>query len=370
MEYAKKSPHIRCENDTRSIMQDVLVALIPSFVWGMYVFGLRTVSILLLSVLSCLLTEWLGAKLLRRKDTLWDLSAVVTGFLLAAGMPVSVPLFLVPLGAFLAIGIGKVLFGGLGKNWFNPALFSLAALHLFFPDDMLRFTRPFAPFSPFQAVLPEEVVAGEVVAHPLAILKEGALPEDLPLSQMLSGSLPGTVGEVSTLLLLAGFLYLLVRRVISWHIPVCYLGTFSILSALFPLSEMGRWEFLSVSVLTGSVILGALFMATDPVTSPVTKWGKVFFGILCGALTVLLRRKTAAFDGVIPAILLAEMTTGIWDFLFRPRVYGKRRDLLDRVMALPERVRALPVRVAEWKENTFALWQRMKEAVSKKETKE
>ena len=331
--YTGAGPHIRCEDSTRSMMLDVLIALAPSFLWGFYAFGLRAVAILALSLLSCAGIEAILLKIPGRGGRVSDLSALVTGAVLAAALPVATPLYLIPLGAFFAVGL-KALFGGLGKNPVNPALFSLALLSFLFPQEISRFTRPFDGLSSFSFTAEELAAARE--PSPLQALLNGELPQSITVSQLLTGSVAGGIASSSVLLLLAGLLYLLVRRVVSWHVPVSILaGTFG--TAL--LSAEGTWgekaRFASLALITGSLVFFAVFGATDPVTSPITRKAKLFYGILAGALTVFFRNRTNAPEGAVFAILLLSLLSRPLDFLGRPRVYGKKRGLIHSLKALP-----------------------------------
>lgn len=323
------SPHVRHEDSTRSIMTDVCVALTPSLLWGIYLFGMRAFSITVISVLSCLFFEALSQKLMRRPVTISDGSATVSALLLAMNLPVAVPLWVVPLGAFFAIVITKQLFGGLGKNFVNPVLAARAFLFISFPAYMTSFTRPGVYFSPFRPKLDASAVADAVSsATPLRSLKEGVLPE-ASLREILVGEYAGSIGELSSLLLLLGFVYLLLRRVISWHIPVSFLSTVALLSFLFP-KAAPAWEFTVYSLCSGGLLLGAIFMATDYVTSPVTRGGKLVYGVLCGALTVLIRYFGGYSEGVSFAILMANLLVWYLDRWFRPAPYGTRRALWRR----------------------------------------
>lgn len=320
------APHIRWEENTQSVMRDVCIALLPSLLWGCYLFGWRALVITVLSVCFCVLTEAAFQKMLHHPITVSDGSATVSGLLLAMNLPVGVPLWMIPLGAVFAIGITKQLFGGLGKNFVNPVLSARAFLFISFPAYMTSFPRPDSDLSPFSISLSDRVLADAVSgATPLKELKNGVIPQ-MEWTDLLSGNYAGSIGEVSSLLLLAGFLYLLVRGVITWHIPVFYVGTVAVLCFLFPQAGSAL-EYTFFSVFSGGLILGAVFMATDYVTSPVTRWGKVVYGILCGGLTVLIRFFGGYPEGVSFAILMANLLVWYLDRLFRPAPYGswKRR---------------------------------------------
>ncbi len=311
------SPHLRGKDTTGSIMMDVIIALCPAAVWGVYVFGTRALWMIAVCVLSCVGAELVTQLMLRRTVTVGDLSAVVTGLLLAMNLPVTLPLWQAAIGSVFAIVLVKQVFGGIGKNFMNPALAGRAFLMLAFAGNMTRFTAAYDRlwFSAADAV---------ATATPLASLKSGVLPE-ASLIDVLLGRTGGCIGEVSAVLLLAGGIYLLAKKVISWHIPVTYLGTVALLSFVICRADGARWEVMLYELLTGGLVLGALFMATDYVTSPVTKWGKIVFGIGCGALTVLIRTFGGYPEGVSFSILIMNALVWYLDSAFRPRVFGKSK---------------------------------------------
>ena len=313
------SPHIRHEDTTRSLMLDVSIALLPAALWGIYVFGLRALVILLTALFFCLFFDFIFRRGFQNQGSVKDASAVVSGMLLALFLPVSVPLWIVPLGAFFAMLV-KQLFGGLGKNFLNPVLSAKAFLLLSFPLIMTRFTLPFSYLSPFTLRLSDSAVKSALISSPLQKLQQGE-EVAFSLSELFSGTIPGCIGEISALLLLAGMVYLLVRHVISFHIPLTFVGTAALLFFLFPKGD-NALLYMTQSLLSGSLFLGAIFMATDPVTSPVTTGGKLLFGFLCGALTFLLRRFSTAEEAVVFAILTAELFVPYLDRIFRPRPYG------------------------------------------------
>lgn len=330
---SQKGPHIFHEDSTRSMMLDTLIALAPAALWALYAHGLRAGVLICLSAILCAAFEGICNRVIKKKWDFGSLSPVVTGFLLAFLLPQNTPLYVLPLGAFLAIVIGKVLWGGLGKNPVNPALFAYTVLTLVMPRAVGRFAQPFSSLSPFAISFYEEELKDHLAPTPLSFLKEGRLPEDITFSQLFTGSYPTAIGTGAALLLLAGFVYLLVRGIASFHIPVSYLAGVAVLSLIFPLSFPGsRPDFMLTNLLSGSLILSATFMATDPVTSPITSWGKVAYGLLAAILTMVFRFATPLFDGVAPAILIASLFSRPLDFLFRPRVYGKKWDLPQRFL--------------------------------------
>lgn len=311
------SPHIRAKDTTSGIMMDVIIALAPAAVWGVYVFGTRALLMIAVCMISAVLSEALTQKILHRPVTVGDMSAAVTGLLLALNLPVAFPLWQAALGSVIAIVLVKQIFGGIGKNFMNPALTARVFLMLSFASSLSQYTAAYDRvwLSAADAV---------ATATPLASLKEGLLP-DLDLIELFLGRTGGCIGEVSTLMLLIGGAYLLIKRVISWHIPVTYLGTVAVLSLLVCRAEGPCLTVMLYELCSGGVVLGALFMATDYVTSPVTRGGRIVFGIGCGALTVLIRTFGAYPEGVSFAILIMNALVWYLDAAFRPRPFGKRK---------------------------------------------
>ena len=310
-------PHIKHTDTTATIMLDVIIALIPAAAWGAVVFGLRALFIMLLSVASAVLFEYLSRLIFRRKCTVGDLSAVVTGLLLGMNLPPSVSYWIPVVGSFFAIVVVKQLFGGIGKNFINPALAGRAFLFAW-PSEMTTFAAAFEkPDWKVMSLPAADAVAG---ATPLASLKAGAIPAE-SLGDMFLGKCPGSIGEISALLLLLGGVYLLGRRVITWHIPVAYIGTVAALTAVFPPSG-NRFESVGYELLSGGLILGAVFMATDYCTSPVTASGRLWYGAGCGAVTVFIRYFGGYNEGVSFAILIMNMLVWYFDRMTKPRIFG------------------------------------------------
>lgn len=312
------SPHMRRGTATSHLMIDVLIALAPATVWGVVAFGLRAALIVALSVASSVLFELFVQKLLHRPVTVGDCSAAVTGLLLGLNLSPAVPFYVPIVGSAFAIIVVKQLFGGIGKNVMNPALAARVFLMLAWTGSMTQFPAAFTHLS---------VSAADAVASatPLASLKSGALP-DASLWELFLGKTGGCIGEISTLMLLIGGAYLLVRRVITWHIPASFLGTVALLTFLFPQGGAGRLEFMAASLCSGGLMLGAFFMATDYVTSPVTNVGRLIFGCGCGLLAVFIRFFGGYPEGVSFAILIMNALVWYLDMLTKPKVYGKRRD--------------------------------------------
>lgn len=313
------SPHLKSPETTTTIMLDVLIALLPAFIWGVYVFGLRALLIGVLSVAACVAFEAASQFVLQRPITIADLSAAVTGLLLAMNLPVTVPLWMPVIGAFFAIVVVKQLFGGIGKNFVNPAL--SARVFLFsWASEMSTFSQPGNTISS----LAVELEGADIVASatPLAALKAGQLPS-ANLFDMLIGNVGGCIGEVSSLLLLAGGIYLIFfRRVITWHIPVAYLGTVAVITFLFPQHGGVAMDFMLAELFSGGLILGAIFMATDYATSPVTPVGRILYGVGCGLITVLIRYFGSYPEGVSFSILIMNMLVWYLDKATMPRRFG------------------------------------------------
>lgn len=305
------SPHIKSGVTTTRLMADVLIALLPATVFGIFQFGLRALELLLVSVASAMGFEWGVEKILHRKNTILDLSAVVTGVLLWMNLPASVPLWLPAMGSFFAIVVIKQLFGGIGKNFLNPALGARVFLFLSWSDKMASFPAP--------KWLSADAVAG---ATPLAALRAAGATDVAPLDLFL-GKCAGCMGEISAVCLLAGGIYLIVRKVISWRIPVCYIGTVALLTFLLPKTGAAfDVNYMLSSLFSGGLMLGAIFMATDYVTSPVTRWGRILFGVGCGLLTVLFRYFSSYPEGVSFSILVMNCLVYYIDRLTKPRVFG------------------------------------------------
>ena len=307
------SPHIRHEDNTRQIMVDVIIALMPALAIAIYVFGPRALTLTAVSAAGCLFFEWLYQRLMKKPVTVGDCSALVTGILLAYCQPVSSPMWMVLIGDAFAIIVVKQLYGGIGKNFMNPAL-SARAFLMSFPVIMTTWPAIRTKLPLFAT---PDVVSS---ATPLASLKQGLMP-NASLTDLALGMVGGSMGEISALALLAGGLYLISRKVITFHTPVAYLGTVALLCFLFPHGN-GRVEFMLAELCSGGLMLGAIFMATDYSTSPVTKKGQVVFGIGCGLLTVFIRFFGNMPEGVSYSILVMNATVFLIEKVTRPRKYG------------------------------------------------
>ncbi len=303
------SPHIRGNFRTNRIMLDVVLALMPGLLVGTLVLELRALLVVLVCVTSAVVSEWLYSQVRHTRNTVADCSAIVTGLLLAMTLPVTIPLYQAALGSAFAIVVVKALCGGLGQNIFNPALSARALLMLLWPASMVRF--------------PALGVDGVTAATPLHHMVMPALPEE-SLLDMFLGNVPGCIGEISTVALLLGGVYLIVRKVISYRIPTAYLGTVAVLTLVFHKTD-APLEWMLYSLTSGGLVLGAIFMATDYATSPVTKPGQVLYGIGCGVLTVLFRYFGLFPEGVTYAILLMNACVWILDRYTAPRRFGCKK---------------------------------------------
>ena len=313
---ASSSPHIRSNEDTRSIMLDVIIALLPAMGWSIYCFGIKALVLTLVSVVSCVFFEWAYRKLMKKSCMVGDLSAVVTGMLLSFVCPVDLPWWVIIIGAFFSIVVVKQLYGGIGCNFLNPALAGRAFLLASYATAMTTWAIP--------KIRPDVTSA----ATPMAIMKEGTeeafttLMSNYSIGDMFIGKVGGSLGEVSALCLLVGGIYLLIRKVISWQIPVAYIGTVAILTLIAAPAGMDNVQYMLYNVFGGGLMLGAIFMATDYATSPVTKPGQLIFGLGCGLLTCFIRRFGSYPEGVCYSIMIMNCTTWLLDKYVRPTIYG------------------------------------------------
>jgi Na+-translocating ferredoxin:NAD+ oxidoreductase subunit D len=318
--YLSSSPHIRSAETNERIMRAVIYSLLPASAVSIYFFGMRALVVLAICTLGCMATEAVCQRLMRRPVAINDGSAALTGILLAMNLPPASPWWLALIGSVTAIAIGKQVFGGLGYNPFNPALVARVVLLISFPVQMTTWTAP-APPGQWHDAVTTATPLGEMKT---AVMLTGELPRDLEigLGDFLVGNMPGSLGEISALALLAGAAFLFWRGILTWHIPVSFAGTVILLSGVFWLSDPGRYPSPLFHLLTGGLILGIFFMATDYVTSPISGTGMVIFGIGCGILTVLIRLFGGYPEGVSFAILLMNAATPLIDRFTRPRVFG------------------------------------------------
>ena len=310
------APHVQTAQSTARIMRDVVIALIPAFIVSIIVFGADVLRVTAISVAACVAFEYLIQKFMFRGPlTISNWSAVVTGVLLAFNLPASIPWWIVVIGAFVAIAVAKMTFGGLGKNPFNPALVGRVFLLIAYPVQMTTFPLPVN--GSFDAL------SG---ATPLAAVKHGAAADVLGTQELLLGNMPGSLGEVAALALLAGFVYLLWRRVITWHIPVTVLVTMALFAFVVALArgESGAalWQFPLFHVLAGGAMLGAIFMATDYSTSPMTVRGGVIFAVGIGLITMLIRLWGAYPEGMSFAILIMNSCVPLINKYVKPKRFG------------------------------------------------
>lgn len=315
------NPHMKDDLTTARIMRKVIVALLPAAIWGVYAFGLRAGVILLLATVSAVLFEYAAQKILRRPVTVSDCSAAVTGLLIGMNVTPTAPLWLPLVGSFFAIVVVKQLFGGIGKNIVNPAL--AARVFMFaWPQSMGAFSKFGERIS--SLAINYEMTDAVSSATPLASLKTGALPKDTVFDMFL-GNTAGCIGEVSALLLIIGGVYLLLSKVITWHIPVAYIGTVALLTVIFPQAEP-RLSFMLCEITAGGLMLGAIFMATDYATSPVTPTGRLIYGAGCGLIAVFIRYFGGYPEGVSFSILIMNLLVWYIDKATVPRRFGGKSD--------------------------------------------
>lgn len=299
------SPHVRDNSSTRRIMLDVCIALLPACIFGVVNFGMRALAVLAVSVITCVVSEYLFEYFMHRPITVGDLSAVVTGLLLGMNMPHTIPLWIVMLGSVFAIIVVKQLFGGLGQNFMNPALAARCFLLISFAGRMTSFTYD-----------------GVTGATPLALLKSG---ESVNVLSMFLGTTAGVIGETSAVAILVGALYLIIRKVITPLIPMVYLAVFSVFILLFG-GHGFDMTYLAAELCGGGLMLGAFFMATDYVTSPVNTVGRIIYGIILGILTGLFRIFGNSAEGVSYAIIFSNILVPLIEKLTVPRAFGVVRE--------------------------------------------
>lgn len=304
--FVQLAPHIRSDETVTKIMRDVIIALIPAMAASIYFFKLNAVLIYLVSIIFCVGSEYCFQKLAKKPIQIRDLSAVITGILLAMNMPASAPLWMVALSAIFSIVLVKECFGGIGGNFVNPALAGRAMAMASWPDLMTNYLNP----------------DGIASATPLAIIKEGGAVEALPsLQRMLIGDIGGVIGETGAIFLIIGAVYLIVRKVIDWKIPVIYILVTAILLPILGVST----DLVIYELLGGGLLLGALFMATDYSSAPMTNRGRIVYAIGCGVLTAVIRMKGNMAEGVSYSILLMNVATPLIDRLTKGRVYGEAK---------------------------------------------
>ena len=312
------APHMHSPLSTQRLMRDVLIALAPALAVSAFVYGLDVLRVTAIAVASCVLVEYLIQKfLLKGETTVGNLSAVVTGVLLAFNLPANIAWWIVVIGAVVAIGVAKMTFGGLGRNPFNPALVGRVFLLIAYPAQMTSFTQPIS----------SDYVDAFAGATPLAALKAHAIEAgDVNLVNMLAGVMPGSMGEIAALALLVGGVYMLWRKVITWHIPVAVLGSMAAFAFVVALFQGGvsslLYELPAFHLLAGGAMLGAIFMATDYVTSPMTAKGMIIYGIGIGVITMIIRQWGAYPEGMSFAILLMNAVAPLINKYVKPKRFG------------------------------------------------
>ena len=317
---ATSSPHIRAAENTRSIMLDVIIAMLPALAWAVWMFGFKALTLTAVSAAGCVFFEWGYRKLMKKPQSVGDLSAVVTGMLLAFVSPVTTPHWMILVGDFFAIVVVKQLFGGIGKNFVNPALAGRAFLLGSYAGVMTSWAAPGT-----KVPVIGSTVDAVTAATPLAYMKTGdmeGLLANYSIGDMFVGNIGGSLGEISVVMLLIGGLYLLWRKVINWHTPVAYILTVAVLTFLFPKGDASGLEWMLYSISSGGLFLGAFFMATDYATSPVTKKGQLIFGIGCGLFTVFIRYFGSYNEGVCYSIMVMNLCVALIDKKTRPARFG------------------------------------------------
>jgi electron transport complex protein RnfD len=320
------SPHVHGDDSVRKIMMIVIIAMLPAMLGSFYLFGIGAIKVMAVSIIACVLVEYLIQRfLIKGQNTLRDNSAILTGILLAFNVPSNLPIHIIIIGAIAAIGVGKMTFGGLGKNIFNPALVGRVILLISFPVEMTSWPKPIE-----SARQLTDVVTGPT---PLAIMKGGLsqgktvtevfAQSDMPgYVDFLTGNMGGSVGEVSALLLLMGAVVMLLKRVITWHTPLSFIAGVVLLSGILWLINPELYVDPLFHLLTGGLVLGIFYMATDMVTSPMAPTGQLIFGFGCGILTILIRVFGAYPEGVSFAILIMNAFVPLINNSFKPKKFG------------------------------------------------
>lgn len=315
---ASYQPQVRTRRDTKSLMLDVIISLMPVLAVALWQFGLKAVLPVPVSVAACVFFEWLYRKLMKKDCRIGDLSACVTGLILGLSLPAGTPWWIAVIGSFFAIVIVKQLYGGIGKNFLNPALAGRAFLLASYALIMATFTVPKS--------LAVTGIDAVTAATPLSYMYGGtALPEYYNYRNLFFGMMPGSLGEISALAILAGLAWLLIRKVISWRIPVSFIGTTALLTLIFGKAGYGNFDWMLLNLLTGSVLFGAVFMATDYATSPVTVGGQLLYGFGCGAITMLIRYFGGYPEGTTYAILIMNLCSWAIDKAFRRKPFGSKK---------------------------------------------
>lgn len=311
------SPHVRSSETVSGIMTDVIIALIPALIASVVIFGFRSALITAVCIGCCVLFEFLWGKIMKKETTIGDFSAIVTGILLAFNLPVSIPLWMCVVGCFFAIIVVKQFFGGIGQNFVNPAIGGRIVMLVSFSSAMTAWTEP---------LVWQQGIDAATTATPLSVLKnyDGTLSSSLPsLWHMLIGVRGGCIGEVCALALIAGGIYLIARKVIKPVIPLCFIGTVAVIMLI---ASKGDLEFTAYQILSGGLILGAFFMATDYSTSPITFWGKVIFAVGCGIITSVIRLYANLPEGVSYSIIIMNILVPHIEAITRPKPFGEEKE--------------------------------------------
>lgn len=312
-----EAPHVRARDGVRDIMLDVIIALMPALIAGTVVFGYRVAAVAAVCIASCVFFEWLWCRLVKKPSSISDLSAAVTGLLLALNMPVTIPLWMPIIGSLFAIVIVKQFFGGIGHNFMNPALAARAFMLTSWAQAMTSWTVPFAKLTLGGKAAADAVSS----ATPLALLKSGSYEGMPTYLNLFLGNAAGCIGEVSALAILIGAAYLLYRRVIKLRVPLCFILTVFVITWIFGKNGWFTGDALR-HILSGGVLLGAFFMATDYTTTPYTPKGQIIFGIGCGIITAVIRLWGAYPEGVSYSILLMNAATPLIDRYTAPKRFG------------------------------------------------
>lgn len=319
------APHVHSGDTVRRNMLLVIAALIPAYIMSVVAFGWGALITAAISIAACVLFEWLIAKyILKQKPTIGDCSAILTGLLLAFNLPSNLPWWIVIIGALVAIGVGKMSFGGLGQNPFNPALVGRVFLLISFPVQMTTWPLP----QGFEGSYVDAQTGATPLAAMKQIVKNGQtdLVSQLPdLWDAFIGWMGGSLGEVCALALLVGGIFLICTRVITWHIPVSILATMALFACFACPEGMKAGQYVTYTLLTGGAMLGAFFMATDYVTSPMTPWGKIIFGIGIGFIVMVIRTWGAYPEGMSFAILIMNAVTPLLNMYIRPKRFGEKK---------------------------------------------
>lgn len=309
------SPHVRSSYTVPDIMLDVIIALVPALIASIVLFGFRSLLITVVCVASCIVFEYISRKIMKRDTTIGDLSAIVTGMLLAFNLPVTIPLWMCVVGCFFAIVVVKQFFGGIGQNFVNPAIGGRIVMLVSFSSAMTNWTEPLKWKDGLDAVS---------TATPLASLEIGGNITSLPsLLDMFLGVRGGCIGETCAAALLIGFVYLLIRRVIKPTIPLCFVGTVAVIMLI---AGKGNFEFMLYEILAGGLLLGAIFMATDYATTPITTKGKVIFAIGCGIITAVIRLFANLPEGVSYSIIIMNILVPHIESITKPRPFGAEKE--------------------------------------------